>query len=330
MKIERIRWIDIYKGFLIILVVIGHVISSYKGSGITYYHYKIFSSIIYSFHMACFIFISGYLCKIKSDIPKRKQIKHKLISYGIPYVLFSFIWVLFKMFFAQYTNTPITMKDFLLIAIYPISFMWYIYATMIMNIIQIIINNKRRVFQIIVGGIMLISVPIILYYYPKFTDFIICDFMLFWLYFLIGHHYGDRIINLIKNKYIYIISIILFIIFNVLFFKLPSFYAHYCKIITSMSGIIITIGFFCKINNNKIIEYIGKKSLSIYVLQGITIATTRILISKINFLNDVYGIIPLIICTISGIAVPLIIEFISSKIYKLDFVFYPSKYIKTR
>jgi len=54
---KRIEWVDIYKGIMIILVVIGHATGQ-------------FNSWIYQFHMAAFFFISGYLSKIekKNDI----------------------------------------------------------------------------------------------------------------------------------------------------------------------------------------------------------------------------------------------------------------------
>lgn len=44
---KRIEWCDIYKGIMIILVVIGHATGQ-------------FNSWIYQFHMAAFFFISGY------------------------------------------------------------------------------------------------------------------------------------------------------------------------------------------------------------------------------------------------------------------------------
>lgn len=48
---ERIRWIDIYKGLAILLVVVGHTTG-------------LFNPYIYQFHMAAFFFISGYTSKL--------------------------------------------------------------------------------------------------------------------------------------------------------------------------------------------------------------------------------------------------------------------------
>lgn len=54
MSIQRLEWVDVFKGIMITLVVIGHA---------TGY----FNSWIYQFHMAAFFFISGYLSSIEKQ-----------------------------------------------------------------------------------------------------------------------------------------------------------------------------------------------------------------------------------------------------------------------
>ena len=50
---KRIDWVDIYKSFAIILMVLGHATG-------------IFNPLIYQFHMAAFFFISGYTAKLEN------------------------------------------------------------------------------------------------------------------------------------------------------------------------------------------------------------------------------------------------------------------------
>ena len=52
---DRIEWIDIAKGFGILLVILGHTIA-YDCSHIVY-------NSIYSFHMPLFFFLSGVMSK---------------------------------------------------------------------------------------------------------------------------------------------------------------------------------------------------------------------------------------------------------------------------
>ncbi len=77
---KRIKWIDICKGFLIVLVVLGHVIASYNNSGISNIIYETIFSVIYSFHMATFVFISGYLCTINKEKSVKNQVLKRIIS----------------------------------------------------------------------------------------------------------------------------------------------------------------------------------------------------------------------------------------------------------
>lgn len=92
---DRITWIDVARGILIVLVVMGHVKSSYYSSGILENSFVLHYSnvLVYSFHMAAFFFVSGLLFVQHRPNKKLSQrIVDKLISYGIPYVIFSFFY----------------------------------------------------------------------------------------------------------------------------------------------------------------------------------------------------------------------------------------------
>lgn len=54
----RIIWVDSLKGFLILLVILGHAIQ--KAYGDSCFDNKVFN-LIYSFHMAAFMAVSGWL-----------------------------------------------------------------------------------------------------------------------------------------------------------------------------------------------------------------------------------------------------------------------------
>lgn len=72
---NRIQWVDIYRGIMIILVVVGHATGR-------------FNSWIYQFHMVAFFFISGYVSKIdKRD--GITQICKSFMSIMLPYFTIS-------------------------------------------------------------------------------------------------------------------------------------------------------------------------------------------------------------------------------------------------
>ena len=77
---SRIEWIDIYKGIMISLVVIGHATGK-------------FNTWIYQFHMAAFFFCSGVL----SNIEKKSNISFivkKILSILLPYFSLGIVGIL--------------------------------------------------------------------------------------------------------------------------------------------------------------------------------------------------------------------------------------------
>lgn len=76
--------IDTIKGILIFLVVFGHMLES----NLTNEHFKYIYSLIYTFHMPIFIFISGFLSKASKDVNIGKLTKGVIL----PLVLFNVIY----------------------------------------------------------------------------------------------------------------------------------------------------------------------------------------------------------------------------------------------
>lgn len=116
----RIRWIDIAKGWGIVLVVVGHVISGFQSSGL-YEDNGFFKDVayyIYTFHMPLFMVISGLLFSLKRINDREAEVKKVLVSYGVPYILFSFIWAMSKIVLQSHTTNKLTIKDMLLIPLY--------------------------------------------------------------------------------------------------------------------------------------------------------------------------------------------------------------------
>lgn len=68
---ERIKWVDIYKGIAILLVVIGHTDSPVGGY-------------VYLFHVAAFFFISGYTANLTKGSALRYTL-HKFTSWMVPF-----------------------------------------------------------------------------------------------------------------------------------------------------------------------------------------------------------------------------------------------------
>ena len=75
---ERIRWIDIAKGILILLVLVGHTISNPS----------LARHLIFSFHMPAFFFLAGWTFR-PGDASCVKKAFNRLL---VPYLLLALVW----------------------------------------------------------------------------------------------------------------------------------------------------------------------------------------------------------------------------------------------
>lgn len=79
---NRIKELDILRGLLIILMVVGH---SYD-TGMSHYHLFCWEDYIYLFHMPGFFLLSGML--IKQDYKLIDRIKERFHRLIIPYIVY--------------------------------------------------------------------------------------------------------------------------------------------------------------------------------------------------------------------------------------------------
>lgn len=100
---ERISWCDVFKGIVIILVVIGHCTGR-------------FNHLIYQFHMAAFFFISGYTSQPKNK-PLFDEIVKKFYRLMVPYYVINFAGIL--LFFVA---DQLRILDKISTTIYPVRF----------------------------------------------------------------------------------------------------------------------------------------------------------------------------------------------------------------
>lgn len=118
---QRLGYIDEMKGFAILLVVLGHLFLPYTQDGQLYP----ISSMIYSFHMSFFFFLSGYVNEKvnKIDIIGREIfIGKKFRTLIIPFLFWSFV----SPFFLD-NNIPHTWNEFIEpFCIFPNKHYWFL------------------------------------------------------------------------------------------------------------------------------------------------------------------------------------------------------------
>ena len=129
---ERNILVDRLKGYACFLVLFGHVIMGIRVAGVPIPSF--FAGVekfIWSFHVALFMFLSGVVYRQtnqwKSKQTKCRFILHKLGSLGIPYVVFSVIYIVINSLSGQ-ANTQASLLDICYIWKTPVAQYWFLYA----------------------------------------------------------------------------------------------------------------------------------------------------------------------------------------------------------
>lgn len=119
MVASRDNRLDSIKGFLIILVVLGHLIGE-CGTGVI--SGKVWT-FIYTFHMPLFVLVSGYLTKIKDD---KNSFWKGIKKIAIPFAFFQVI----SLFLCVVNNKQIGLTTFII----PYWTLWYLVSLMLWRI----------------------------------------------------------------------------------------------------------------------------------------------------------------------------------------------------
>lgn len=151
---QRLAYIDIAKGILIILVVVGHVVT---GSNFVT---KVMIRVINSFHMPAFFIITGMLInadKLRAQ-PFRMFIKKKAVRLLVPYVAFELVGALWQMILLQQSRLYFTTAILKIITVECyVSADWFLVALFLAEMILYVINKfVDRKWYILVAVIFLL------------------------------------------------------------------------------------------------------------------------------------------------------------------------------
>lgn len=298
---KREYWIDIAKGIGIIFVMLGHTVI---GPVITKY--------TYIFNLPVFIFLSGYLFNLSKFKDFWQFIRLRAKAIMIPYVGLSIISIVFYKF---YYNMPIydytTMVNMIVAFIkatrtqifYNIP-LWFLPTLFFIEIAFYLIrkiNNKylEWIIVIILSSYFVIKWDTL--YNPKlfWTIDTGCFYLLF---FALGYYLRQNILNIkFKNRWFiniifYItLAINLMIIYNNNLFErifkntivINNGILYYLTlVILALSGIYITIKISQEIKRQKILEYIGRNSITFFGLHVLIFWILDKIIKPIYFIQQ--------------------------------------------
>lgn len=132
---ERIHQLDYLKGIFILLMVTFHLAPVYE-------NYPVLLEAVYTFHMAAFLIISGYLANIEKDTPEFFRGLRRLV---IPYVVFETIHILLVYLLGNTMHSNTSISNLTLTGIIdkilenPSNPYWYLHTLIISTIIYYVV-----------------------------------------------------------------------------------------------------------------------------------------------------------------------------------------------
>jgi len=269
-KAGRLQNLDMVKGFLVLLVIVGHTIAAKL-------HDNILSYILIVFRMPLLIGLSGYLLnyeKIKTySLPLLfKKYKNRII---IP-------WVIAVCFFAFFTNikklhtfSVRTFSETLISGfVFPYSHLWYIAGLLSWIVFTWMLSNLRAKLIYIVFTAALLS-PVLLLFHIGFLEathpvikFIVYTIRPFYYFFFIFGVYlksTSKFADATSWRWPLAVGLGIFLLLLFYFFN-PYIYAPLAIVFDALLLILILdIIKREKLPSVKVLEWAGKNSLAVYL-----------------------------------------------------------------
>ncbi len=277
---KRIEWVDMLKGFGIILVMLGHAPFP-----------EPLRIELYTFHMPLFFFLSGYVFSIKKYSNFKEFLIHKAKTLLLPLMVFSIFMTIVSTIFdilskIGYSNLITNLNRNIFDIIFQargetvVSALWFIGCIFFCQVIFYLIlkivkeDNLKILISInivfIIGVIYRILIDTNL---PYSIDVSLIAILFLGLGYLFKIYF-EKIKIYFKLKYI-ILYLSINILFGFLNFKsihgridmFCNIYGNYLFfIISAISGIFMCITLFFNIKKISVLNYIGKNSLIYYSL----------------------------------------------------------------
>ncbi|MCR5696841.1 MAG: acyltransferase family protein [Marinilabiliaceae bacterium] len=306
--LNRIQYIDVLRGFAIILVVLGHALEKNGYSDSFLYN------MIYSFHMPLFFCISGFVTMYSWKLDKGSHITdyfryiwRKFIAIMIPFFVWSLIvspFFLSSSFERSYDALLSSMNAIANNTIYwflPCLFM-LISINMIWNYIVNVIRKPKT--EILILLLLMACVVAV----SRVTDYV-HSVLSFFIPFYIGifcARYAKLYEMLVNDKIIYTISIILFCLLVGYFGLFGGYFGNGVinRLIRLMTGILslpILFNLFANYKFNRVVtewmSILGRYTLVIYVSHMTFIKNIPILQDIGIFAQIIiFGTISILIC----------------------------------
>ncbi len=316
----RIAWVDYAKAIGITLVVYGHVARGIVAAGIEMPRrfYELTDSIIYSFHMPLFFFLSGMFF-FKSYEGRKNGlgfVLSKVDTIFYPYVVWSLVQGSVEAELSHYTNGSTSFADVVSLLWQPRAQFWFLYALFLILILAAVIFTwvPRR------GALAVFAASILLYVFQSSLPdgyifaYVSSEFV-FFLFGVIFEMYvaPERFFRSGILVVLFIGAVLSQLLFHI-YFGFTYEHRGLGSLIVAVFSLllVINISYFISLSPNRIVLWIGTSSMAIFLVHVLTGSGARVILQKIMHIDSYLA--HLILGCAAGLLGPLILLMLLQKL----------------
>lgn len=288
--------------------------------------------------MPLFFAISGFLYgykELKSMGKPQKLIRKKLISLGIPYVVFSDIYICFNIVMQNFvqTNTDTNIKNLVTLLWNPVAQYWFIWVLLFYFIIVACYGNTYAKLKILtaIGAVVSLTENLLMNGLNTAYHNGLAYFFYFTFAAMIGYNFRKK-----KNKelcanigtaVILLVTGSIFVFFACQKTFLETFLLRATLLrvlgIVAFSASVICLTRVAIIK--RVLMTIGKYSWYIFLLHSYFLCAARVVLKKVLPLGNQW--IEVLVGMTVSVGGCMLIGLISKKFLLLDYLFYPQHYL---
>lgn len=322
--------IQVIRGILTIFVVLGHaILPSIRTESVPF---KVMFTVIYSFHMFAFFFVSGWVNSLsyKRRTEKigcfiRKKIKRLLIPFWIFTLLAFGVYLMagnVQSISQLLGNETITVNRIATALLFDInnidSHLWFIFQLFFIQIIAEVFKKKKHILLIVVGILNLFP-----YYTGAFASCIpsIIKYLIPYLggelfgerYFNIDGNISEQVRHVIGDKKMAILAVTVLCAMNIVLLQIDIDSAdrllisldRVIRIVSGCAGTFLVLILGCRLQKSSFLASIGDHSFEIYLMHQPFIVNG---VGQMLMKLDVWIPLSVMITTIIGILVPVAVS----------------------